>query len=134
MTPSHLVIFLKGDFLRISSGLEVMLGFFVSPSSVCLNYLDDDFTEFGVLELFWDRQNCELARLEFAVLVIFVFRLGSKLPCLFPFLFHFLVRFRFSRTPCRFFSSFLSRGRRAVSILLFFLADAVPFLFLFCTV
>ena len=64
--------------------------------------------------------SCELVRLEFAVLVIFGFRLGSKLPCLFSFLFYFLVRFCFSRTPCRFFSSFLSRRRRAVSYLLLF--------------
>ena len=57
--PAHLVIFLKGDLLLISSGLEFMLGFFVSPSSVCLNYLNIivDFTKFGVLELFWDCHN-----------------------------------------------------------------------------
>ena len=51
--------------------------------------------------------SCELTRLEFAVLVLFDFRLGSKLPCLFPFLFYFLVRFRFLRTSFRFFSCFV---------------------------
>ena len=51
--------FLEGGFLQISSGLEVMLGFFVSPNLVCLNDLDMivDFTEFGVLDFFWDLQN-----------------------------------------------------------------------------
>ena len=44
MTPSHLVIFLKGDLLQMSSGLEVMLGYFC-------------FAEFGVLEL--SRDNCQ---------------------------------------------------------------------------
>ena len=83
---------------------------FVSPSLACLNYLE-------MIELSLVCLNSsgiviillysELARLEFAVLVIFVFRLVSKLPCLFPFLFYFLVSFRFSQTPCRFFSCFV---------------------------
>ena len=64
--------------------------------------------------------SCELAWLELALLVIFDIRLVSKLPCLFPFLFYFLMLFRFLRTPCCFFSSFLSRGRRGVSYLLIF--------------
>ena len=58
----------------------------ISPSSVCLN-------SSGIVRILFSR---ELARLEFAVRIIFVFRLGSKLPCLFPFLFYFLVPF-FSR-------------------------------------
>ena len=70
--PSYFIIFVKGVFLQISSGLELMLGFFVlpisvclnslemiSPSLVCLNYLEIivGFTDFCVLDLFWDRQN-----------------------------------------------------------------------------
>ena len=60
----------------------------ISPSSLCLN------SSVIVRILF----SCELARFGFAVLVIFIFRLGSKLPCLFLFLFYFLVPFRFLRT------------------------------------
>ena len=56
MTPSHLIIFLKGNLLQISSGLEVMLGFFFAKFGV-LEISRVDFTEFGVLEFFWDRQN-----------------------------------------------------------------------------
>ena len=37
MTPSHFVILLKGNLLQISSGLELILGYF-------------GFTKFGVLE------------------------------------------------------------------------------------
>ena len=66
--------------------------------------------------------SCELAWLEFALLVIFDFRLGSKLPCLFPFLFYFLIPFR------------IFCGLRAVSFLVLFLAGAVRFLFFFCLV
>ena len=69
----------------------------ISPSLVCLNYS-------GIVRILF---SCELARLGFSMLVIFVFRLGSNLPCLFPFLIYFLVPFRFSRTPCRFFSWFV---------------------------
>ena len=45
MTPSHFFIFLKGNLTQISSGLEVILGYF-------------GFTEFGVLEFFWFFQKC----------------------------------------------------------------------------
>ena len=62
----------------------------------------------------------ELAWLKLALLVIFDFGLGSKLTCLFPFLFYFLVRFRFLRMPCRFFSSFLSIGRPSVSFIVMY--------------
>ena len=96
---------------------------FVSPSLVCLNYLEMISPSLVCLNSSWIVRillSCELARLEFSVLVIFDFRLGSKLPCLFPFLFYFLVRFRFLRTPCRFFSSFLSRGRLSVSFLVLY--------------
>ena len=71
MTPSHFVIFLKGGFLRISSGLEVILRYFcfakfgVLELSLLLFFAKfgvlglsiDSFTEFGVLELFWNCQN-----------------------------------------------------------------------------
>ena len=116
MTPSYLVIFFKGDLLQMSSGLEVMLGFF-SPSSVLLNYLEMIspssvwLNSSGIVRILL---SCGLARLKFAVLVIFDFRLGWKFPCLFPFLFCFIVHFCFSRTPYRFFSCFLSRGRLSV--------------------
>ena len=127
MTPSHFVIFLKGNLLQIYSGLEVILGYFcftefgvfelsllflfcrflaclnylkmISPSLVCLN-------SSGIVRIL---SSCEFARLRFSVLVVF-FRLGSKLPFLFPFLLYFLldsVPFRFLRTPCRFFSCFV---------------------------
>ena len=96
----------------------------ISPSSVCLN-------SSGIVRILL---SCELVRLEFAVLVIFGFRLGSKLPCLFSFLFYFLVRFCFSRTPCRFFSSFLSRRRRAVSYLLLFFSFSRTLKFLIINV
>ena len=64
--------------------------------------------------------SCELARLEFAVLVIFDFRLGSKLPCLCPF--YYIFSF-----------VFVSRGRRAVSFLVLFFCGLlyVSFLVLF---
>ena len=122
MAPSHFVIFLKGDLLRISSGLEVILGyfcftefgvlelslfFFVSPSLACLNYLEMISRSLACLN--YSRMvrilfSYELTRLEFAVLVIYLKILGSKLPFLFPFLSYFLVPFRFSRTLFRFFS------------------------------
>ena len=57
----------------------------ISPSSVCLN-------SSGIVRILL---SCELSRIEFSVLVVFVFRLGSKLLCLFPYLFYFLVRFHF---------------------------------------
>ena len=55
--PSHLVIIFMGDLLRISSGLEVMLGYFCFAEFGVLELSRDDFTEFGVLEFFWDCQN-----------------------------------------------------------------------------
>ena len=80
---------------------------FVSPSLVCLNYLEMIsqssvcLNSSGVVRILF---SCKLAWLEFSVLVVFNFRLGPKFQCLFLFLFYSLVRFRFSRTPCRFFS------------------------------
>ena len=104
---SHSWIFL---FQRVRCAW-ITLNIFVSPSLACLNYLEMIspslvcLNSSGIVRIFF---SCELDRLEFAVLFIFVFRLSSKLPCLFLF-------FLFSR-------SFL------------FLADALPFLFLFCLV
>ena len=57
MNPSHLVIFLNGNLLLISSGLEVMLGYFCFIDFGVLELSRDDFTKLGVLEFFWDRQN-----------------------------------------------------------------------------
>ena len=116
---SHAWIFL---FRQVWCAWIIYRRLLISTRSVCLN-------SSGIVRLLL---SCELARLEFSVLVILDFWLGSKLPCLFPCLFYFLVRFRFLRTPCCFFSCFVSRGR--VSFLLLFLVDAVPFLFLFCFV
>ena len=68
--------FLKGNLLQISSGLEVILGYYFSPSLVCLNSLEwvlpiSVCLNFSVIiRIFF---SCVLARLEFAVLVIFVF-------------------------------------------------------------
>ena len=80
----------------------IILVIFVSPSLACLNYLEMIspslvcLNSSGIVRILF---SCELARLEFAVLVIFVFRLGLKLPCLFLFLFCFLVPYRFCG-PC----------------------------------
>ena len=57
MTPSHLVIFLKGNLLIISSGLEVMLGYFCFAEFGVLELSIDAFTEFGVLKFLLDCQN-----------------------------------------------------------------------------
>ena len=57
MTPSHFVIFLKGYLLQISSGLEVILGYFGFTEFGVLKISRLDFTEFGVLEFFWIRYN-----------------------------------------------------------------------------
>ena len=123
--PLRRCCLLRACFVRALDAFVCWL-LLISLTSVCL-------ISSGIVKILL---SCELVWLKLALLVIFDFRLGSKLPCLFPFLFYFLVRFRFLRTPCRFCSSFLSRvscGRRAVSVLLFFLADALPFLFLLCT-
>ena len=58
--------------------------------------------------------SCVWARLEFAVLVDLVSRLYLKLPCLFPFLFSFLV------------------DTMPVSIFDFFSVDTVPFCLFYC--
>ena len=52
MTPSHFVIFLRGNFLLISSGLEVVLGYFCVTKFGVLELYRVNSTEFGVLEFF----------------------------------------------------------------------------------
>ena len=90
------------------------LCYFVSPSLVCLNYIEiispssACLNYSGIIIILF---SCVLARLKISMLVIFVFRPGSKFPCL------------FGRT-------LFYRGYRAFS----FLLDPVPFLFLFCFV
>ena len=113
MTLSHFFIFLKGDLLRISSGLEFILGYFGFTNFGVLEFSRIDLTEFGLLYfsgfvriLF----SCVLAQIKFSVLNIF-FRLRSKLLCLFLFILFY-------------------RGYRDFS----FLMEPVPFLFLFCFV
>ena len=78
----------------------IILVIVVSPSSTCLKYLEMIspssvcLNSSGLVRILF---SCELALFGFSVLVIFVFRLGSKLPCLFPFLLYVLVPFRFLR-------------------------------------
>ena len=87
--------------------------YFLSPSLACLNYLEMIspssvcLNSYGIIRILF---SCELDRLEFAMQVIFVFRLGLKLPCLFPFLFYF------SWILCL----FVSCGPCAVSFLVLF--------------
>ena len=94
MTFSIFFIVLKGYLLRLFSCLEVILGYFCFTKFDVLELSRAYLTKFGVLEILWNYQNplfCLLDRLKFAVHVIFIFRFGSKLLCLFPFLFYFLV-------------------------------------------
>ena len=123
--PPHILLFswrvICCKYLQV---WKSFLDLFVSPSLVCLNYpcyfcftkfgvlglSRDDFTKFGVLEFFWNCQNhlfSWIVSAQISVLVIFVFRLGSKLPCLFPFLFYFIVPFCFLWSPCHLFSYFV---------------------------
>ena len=57
MTPSYFFILLKRDCPRISSGLEVILGHFGFTKLGVLEFSRINFTEFGVLEVFWNCQN-----------------------------------------------------------------------------
>ena len=98
------------------------------------------FTEFGVLELSKDDCWFHLLRcawfllgsLEFSFLVNW---LVSNLPCLLFLIFNLA---RSCRACFRFYSIFscvfVSCGRRSVSFLFFFLADAFPFIFFLCTI
>ena len=112
MTPSHFVIFLKGDLLRISSGLEFILGYFCFANFGVLELSRVDFTEFGLLEFFWNRHIPLFLCIGSAQILrtCFFLRLGSKLPCLFPFY------FIFSWIPWL----FVLRGPHAVSFLVLF--------------
>ena len=102
--------FLEGEFDVNIFRFGSHACFFVSPSLVYLNYLEMIspssvcLNSSGIVIILL---SCELARLEFAVLVIFDFRLCSKLPCLFLFLLYFSF-------------VFVSRGRQDVSFLVLF--------------
>ena len=119
--PPHILLFSRRgiccEYLQVWNSL---MDIFVSTSSVCLNDLEMIspssvwLNSSGIIRILL---SCELDRLEFSVIVIFDFRLGSKFSWLFPFLFYFLVRFHYSWTLCCFFSSCLSRGRRAIYFL-----------------
>ena len=64
----------------------IILVIFVSPSLACLNYLEMISPSLVCLNssgIFRILFSYEMACLKFTVLVISVFRLGSKLPCLF---------------------------------------------------
>ena len=90
--PLTFFILLESNLLQISSGLEVILGYFGFTKFCVLEFSRINFNKFGVpgfsrivIILF----SCLLARLEFDVLVHLFFRLGLSLPCLFPFYFPF---------------------------------------------
>ena len=51
--PLVFFFFLNGDFLQISSGLEVNIGHFSFAEFDVIEFSIIDFAEFGVLELFW---------------------------------------------------------------------------------
>ena len=111
--PPHILLFswrgLCCEYLQVWKSFLVIL---VSLSLVCLDFLESippssvclNFS--GILRILF---SCVLARLKFPALVIFVFRLGSKLPFLFRFFSFFIdpVPFLFSWTPCRLFSCFV---------------------------
>ena len=112
--PSHILLFswrrICCEYLQV---WKSFLGIFVSPIWVCLDYLESISLSSvcsnvsGIVRILF---SCVLDRLEFAVLVIFVFRLGSKLPCLFSF--YSIVLW----IPCL----FVSCRHRAVSFLVLF--------------
>ena len=112
--PLHILLFswrvICCQYLQVWKSL---LDIFVSPSLACLNYIEmisPSSVCLNISEIARILFSCELARLKFAVLVIFVFRIGSKFLCLFLFLFYSLVDpvpFRFLMTPCRLFSCFV---------------------------
>ena len=111
--PPHILLFswrgIWREYLQVWKSFLVIL---VSPILVCLNFLESISPSSVCLNVSAITRilfSCVLARLEFSVLVIFGFRLGSKLPCLFPF---------FCCGSCAFS----------------FLVDPVLFLFLFCLV
>ena len=69
MTPSHFVIFLKGNLQEISSGLEAILGYFGFTKLGVLEFSRINFIELGdFLDLFESS--------------FIVYWLGSNLPCM----------------------------------------------------
>ena len=52
MTLLYFIIFLKGDLLQISSGLEVIFGYFGITDFGELEFSRIAFTDFGVIEFF----------------------------------------------------------------------------------
>ena len=105
--------FLKGLLLQIYSGLELILGYLVLPSLVWLDFLESispSLVSSNFSEIVRILYSCVLARFKFAVIVDFFHRLGSKLPCLFPF--YFIILW----IPCILFS----RGSCAVSFFVLF--------------
>ena len=105
MTPSHFLILLKDNLLRIYSGLELIIGYFGFTYFGVLVFLID-FTKFDVLdflEIVRILFSCVLARLEFSVLVIFLDLDRNCRAC-------FRSYFVFSWIPCLFFSC----GPRAI--------------------
>ena len=53
--PLTFFLLLKASLLQISSGLEVILGYFGFTEFGVLEFSRIVFTEFGVLEFFWNR-------------------------------------------------------------------------------
>ena len=70
-----------GDFLQISSGFEVILGYFGFTKFSVLDFSRIVFTKFGVLEFYGFVRNifsCVWARIELAVLVDLVLDLAQS--------------------------------------------------------
>ena len=111
--PPHIWLFSwRGICCKYLQVRKSCLDIFVSPHSVCLSYLKMIvyFTELGVLDFFWDGHNSPFLWIVLAQICracYKIFRLGLKLPSLFPFLFYF------SWIPCLSFSCWT----RAVSFL-----------------
>ena len=114
----------RGIFCEYIQVWKSCLDIFVSPSLVCLNYLKMivDFTEFGVLEFFWDRQNspflwigsartCRAFYFWFLTWIEVAVHVSVFIIFYHSFLFlanavPFILFFSFWRTQCRFFSCF----------------------------
>ena len=111
MTPSRFVIFLMGDLLRIYSGLGSILCYLGFAEFSVIETSRIYFTDFGVLEFFFNFQNplflCILPALIFRA--CFILKTWLKVA-----------------VPVYVFISFSHRSR-AFS----FFVDPVPFLFLF---
>ena len=125
MTLSHLVIFLKGNLLQISSGLKVILGYSCFTHFDVLKLSRDEYLYNRVRLVWFLMGSLEFSFLvnclgsNFLCLLFFIFGLDWRCRACFRFFF-FLIRFRFSRMPCRLFSCLLSRRRLSVSFLVFY--------------